>query len=466
MYEEQWALGHDGYDYMNIQKAWSRGLSGKNVTICIIDDGLDHRHPDLRERYRPELSFDFNDLDDIDHDPSPDTRNAKYSHGTKCAGVAAAEANNGVCGVGVAFGASIAGFRLLDGRVNSLLESRALSYLNPLIDIKSLSWGPVDNGKTMEKPTAMASKAIEFGVKRGRHGRGTIFVWATGNGGARDHCGADGYTSNPNIFTITSVDQLGWHESYDEAGSSILAATYAGQGISKTKKRHYGVCTTGGADTCVFDFKGTSAAAPIAAGIFALLLESNPELTYRDVMHIVVETARVPLTPDNLWTVNGAGYYVHDYIGFGTLDADAMIELGAKWTHVSDRKECNKFETVSAEKRRTDEDVVVVRWLLKIAECEVERLEHFIVTLTLNTNSRGGTRISVTSPAGTLSVLLDYRPEDHSDKGIHEHPFGTNRCWGENPEGIWVLEVSLMGKNGKGPETEEIKINQLKVYGT
>lgn len=63
------------------------------------------------------------------------------SHGTKCAGAAAASGNNSLCGVGIAYGAYVGGIRILDGPVTDLLEARALAYKASDVDIKSASWG-------------------------------------------------------------------------------------------------------------------------------------------------------------------------------------------------------------------------------------------------------------------------------------------------------------------------------------
>ena len=88
-------------------------------------------------------------------------------------------------------------------------------------------------------------------------------------------------------------------------------------------------------------FFGTSAAAPLAAGAFALVLEANPQLNYRDVMHIVARTARIPtLQEAEGWTVNGAGYHVNDRFGFGAIDVAQMITVAQNWTNVQQRYEC------------------------------------------------------------------------------------------------------------------------------
>ena len=100
---------------------------------------------------------------------------------------------------------------------------------------------------------------------------------------------------------------------------------------------------------CVSDFQGTSAAAPIAAGVFALVLEANRNLGYRDVMHLVARTARVPNIEEYSggkgasgqgWIVNGAEYHLNEKYGFGVLDVAQMIEEAQKWENVPVREMC------------------------------------------------------------------------------------------------------------------------------
>jgi len=66
-------------------------------------------------------------------------------HGTRCAGEIAAAPNN-ACGVGVAYGAKVAGLRILSGPVTDSMEADALTYKWHLNHIYSNSWGPYDNG--------------------------------------------------------------------------------------------------------------------------------------------------------------------------------------------------------------------------------------------------------------------------------------------------------------------------------
>ena len=53
---------------------------------------------------------------------------------------------------------------MLDGEVTDLVEATALSYNRDYIDIYSASWGPDDDGKTVDGPGFLAVKAIEVGI--------------------------------------------------------------------------------------------------------------------------------------------------------------------------------------------------------------------------------------------------------------------------------------------------------------
>lgn len=88
------------------------------------------------------------------------------AHGTRCAGEIAMEANNGKCGVGVAFEASIGGIKLLDGLVNDRVEGEALGFKPEIVDIYTASWGPPDDGKSLEAPGRLAKEAIDRGISK------------------------------------------------------------------------------------------------------------------------------------------------------------------------------------------------------------------------------------------------------------------------------------------------------------
>lgn len=172
-----------------------------------------------------------------------------------------------------------------------------------------------------------------------------MIVFAAGNGGIQeDHCGADGYASHYNVISIGTINHLGQTTYFDERCASTMAVTYTGgphKPYSNEKILPIAVVTSDVQNKCKTDFYGTSGAAPVAAGIFALALEANPELTYRDLMHIIAQTSRIPnLEETNDWFINGAGYHVSHKFGFGTLDAGQMVAAAQNWTNVPSRSEC------------------------------------------------------------------------------------------------------------------------------
>ena len=81
----------------------------------------------------------------------------------RCAGEVAADINNNICGVGVAYNARVGGVRMLDGDVTDAVEGGSLSLNPQKIDIYSSSWGPDDDGKTVDGPGRLAKKAFTEG---------------------------------------------------------------------------------------------------------------------------------------------------------------------------------------------------------------------------------------------------------------------------------------------------------------
>lgn len=82
---------------------------------------------------------------------------------------------------------------MLDGRVTDSIEARSVGFNNNYVEIYSVSWGPDDNGHTIDGPKRYTKRALATGVRTGRYGKGSLFVWASGNGGKNnDDCNLDG----------------------------------------------------------------------------------------------------------------------------------------------------------------------------------------------------------------------------------------------------------------------------------
>uniref|UniRef100_A0A8C6TYU3 Proprotein convertase subtilisin/kexin type 5b n=1 Tax=Neogobius melanostomus TaxID=47308 RepID=A0A8C6TYU3_9GOBI len=429
---------HNCQSDMNIMGAWKRGYTGRNVVVTILDDGIERNHPDLSQNYDAQASFDVNG-NDVDPMPRYDATN-ENKHGTRCAGEVAAAANNSHCIVGIAYNARIGGVRMLDGDVTDMVEAKSLSLHPQHIDIYSASWGPDDDGKTVDGPASLARQAFENGIRQGRKGRGSIFVWASGNGGrSRDHCSCDGYTNSIYTISISSTAESGRKPWYMEECSSTLTTTYS-SGENYDRK----IITTDLRHRCTDSHTGTSASAPIAAAIIALALEANPLLTWRDVQHIIVKTSRPGHLSAPDWMTNAAGYNVSHLYGFGLMDAEAMVKEAERWKQVPVQHVCVESADRQMKNIRPEH---VVRSVYKATGCpdspnnNVIYLEHVVVRITILHPRRGDLSINLTSPSGTKSQLLANRLFDHSTEGFKNWEFMTTHCWGEKAAGDWVLEI-------------------------
>lgn len=227
IFKEQWHLlnvvqpGHD----VNITGVWLQGVTGKNATVAIVDDGLDMHSDDLKDNFYAAGSYDFNDKTDL-----PEPRLSDDRHGTRCGGEVSAVKNN-VCGVGAAYDSSIAGLRILSKMITDADEALAMNYDFVHNDIYSCSWGPPDDGRSMEAPGILIRRAMLNAVQNGRNGLGNIYVFASGNGAAsEDNCNFDGYTNSIYSITVGAIDRKGGHPYYSEACSANLVVTYSSGG--------------------------------------------------------------------------------------------------------------------------------------------------------------------------------------------------------------------------------------------
>ncbi|XP_070599102.1 neuroendocrine convertase 1 isoform X1 [Erythrolamprus reginae] len=447
MWSQQWYLQDTRINRslrkldLHVLPVWQKGITGKGVVITVLDDGLEWNHTDIYFNYDPDASYDFNDND---HDPFPryDPTN-ENKHGTRCAGEIAMQANNLKCGVGVAYNSKVGGIRMLDGIVTDAIEASSIGFNPDHVDIYSASWGPNDDGKTVEGPGRLAQKAFEYGIKKGRKGKGSLFVWASGNGGRQgDNCDCDGYTDSIYTISISSASQQGHSPWYAEKCSSTLATAYSSGDYSDQK-----IISADLHNECTATHTGTSASAPLAAGIFALALESNPNLTWRDVQHLVVWTSEFdPLANNPGWKKNGAGLMVNSRFGFGLLNAKALVDLAdpKSWKGVPEKKECivkdNDFQPRSL-KSSGEVTIEIPTTACEGQENAIKTLEHVQLEATIEYSRRGDLHVTLTSPSGTKTVLLAERQRDKSPYGFKDWDFMSVHTWGEDPTGTWILKI-------------------------
>ncbi|XP_059081763.1 neuroendocrine convertase 1-like [Tigriopus californicus] len=449
---------------LNVLPVFDMGITGKGIRVCVLDDGLEHTHDDLRLNYDPDISYDYNSGSKGDPDPTPkypsDPNGVPNSHGTRCAGEISMTANNRKCGVGMAYNSKIGGIRMLDGKINDQIEGLSLQHAYDKVDIFTASWGPSDDGKTVEAPGHLAQAALYKGVTKGRKGRGIIYVWAAGNGGMHDdNCNCDGYTSSIYTISIGSASEQGQFPWYGEKCSSTMASTYSSGAYTDQK-----IATTDTNNTCTVGHTGTSAAAPLAAGIIALALEANPTLTWRDVQHLVVLTSSTKVLEENQgWQVNGAGLKYNSRFGFGVMDAYQFVRTAMNWTlvpeAVSQDFDCLPMTSQNLETNHPIEITFEVP-----ESAQVRFLEHVEVSLSIQYPVRGVLQIALISPSGSISQLLTLRPEDKSDAGFKKWKFMSVHFWGENPWGSWKLYI--VDKVSKEALSGTVSKPKLRLYGS
>jgi len=471
LFPYQWYLKNTGQNGgkvrldLNVEAAWAQGVTGVNVTTAIMDDGVDYMHPDIINNYNARASYDFSS-----NDPFPYPRYTDdwfNSHGTRCAGEVSAAKDNDICGVGVAYNSMVAGIRMLDQPyMTDLIEANSMGHQPNLIDIYSASWGPTDDGRTVDGPRNATMRAIVRGVNEGRRGLGNIYVWASGDGGEDDDCNCDGYAASMWTISINSAINTGENAHYDESCSSTLASTFS----NGAKDPNTGVATTDLYGKCTKTHSGTSAAAPEAAGVFALALEANRGLTWRDMQHLTVLTSKRNSLFDSknrfFWTMNGVGLEFNHLFGFGVLDAGAMVALAKQWKTVPARFHCEAGTALGPARIPMDKSLFLTIDTNACAgmETEVNYLEHVQAVVTLNATRRGAVQIFLRSPMGTRSMILSERPNDDDNQdGFTKWPFMTTHTWAEYPRGKWSLELTFI--DGP-PQTGYIKEWTLLLHGT
>ena len=214
---DQWHLHNTGQtggiatvdvQVANLWGSWSgAGTRGVGVRVGIVDDGLETAHPDLAANVVVPLGRNWNG--GPMNDPNP--RSLDDIHGTAVAGLVGAVGNNGMGVCGVAPEASLVGLRLIAGPITDSQEQAAFEYLMSgptAIHVKNNSWGGGDDlNHLLDGPGPLARSALINATATGRSGRGTIFVFAAGNGGlVEENANFDGYANDIHVIAVGAVD--------------------------------------------------------------------------------------------------------------------------------------------------------------------------------------------------------------------------------------------------------------------
>lgn len=471
----QWHLRRSGTAVagtdVNIEPIWNypnAGSRGSGVRIGIVDDGLQTAHPDLA----PNVDA-LNDKDWNGNDADPNPVEILDKHGTACAGNAAARGNNNLGVSGSAPEATLVGMRLIAGSVTDAQEAEAMAYLPDLIEIKSNSWGPEDSGTILEAPGPLALAALASATTNGRNGKGSIFLWAGGNGGnmgtSGDNSNYDGFANSIHTIAIGATDSTGNRAPYSERGSNLVVCAPSSGGLGSlnitttdgTGAQGYNTSSTATGGDYANDFGGTSSATPTAAGIVALMLEENPNLGWRDVQEILIRSATKFRLTDADWVTNGAGIAFNHNFGSGLINATAAVNLAETWTNLSAATTATSTQAALSVPIPENDATGITR-TFNFSSSGI-RVEQVTVRVNINHTSRGDLEITLTSPSGMTSRLSEVHAD--SNDNYSNWTFSSVRHWGESSTGVWSLKIvdrSTSGNTTGGTLTAA----EMKVFGT
>jgi subtilisin family serine protease len=340
LFRRQWHLNNTGASKGKIGAdvrapgAWAKTTGKASVVVAIIDDSVEKGHPDLKSNYKAGRYYDgvtgaFSD------DPSP--RDGGQRHGTACAGVAVAAANS-VGGRGVAPGCRLVGVNFWDGTVAQTAEGFYFAESQGASIIScSWSWGSAFDA---------VSVAIKDLARNGRGGKGTVILFAAGNdyGKIAAHqvfgtmkevicVGASNWRDDHSKYSNTGPELSVVAPSsdfFDTPGALSILTTDNSEDMPKPNSDGQPFSGYEGGDYTPNKgrrgFGGTSSATPLAAGVCALILSQNPDLTAAQVRKILEDTA------DKIPGETVAASYVDghdDHYGFGRVNAKRAVEAAA-----------------------------------------------------------------------------------------------------------------------------------------
>jgi subtilisin family serine protease len=303
-----------------VKSAWERlGNTGSSaVTVAVIDNGFDVNHPDLRSKISKPWDL-------WTGSPNLPQGDARFTHGTPCASVAiAASTGSGIVGAapGVKFmpvhGTSFS-VKVTEDMFDYCIRNGA--------DIISCSWGTTDSNYSLN---AIKEQAIARAAREGRGGKGCIVLFAAGND---DLNYVNFYAAHPDVIAVAASTSKDTHATYSNRGREVsICAPSNGDWpiIAARASWDQGLDYETGAYKFWRDgrdrgrnykhFGGTSSSTPLVAGICALMLSANPNLTAKEVKSILQRTADKIGSPTE-YDANGHSVKY----GYGRVNADKAV---------------------------------------------------------------------------------------------------------------------------------------------
>ncbi|MDO8989946.1 MAG: S8 family serine peptidase [Sideroxyarcus sp.] len=472
---------------IRVRPAWAIA-KGEGVRIAIVDNGLEIGHEDLVSNMAANgQSFNYvtysSDPSEAEDDSDPGN-----GHGTSCAGIAAARDSNGLGGSGVAPRATLLGFNLLQ----NYTTLNVINAMGRSTDVSSNSWGSNDNTGLITPSPSGWTTAIESGINNGRGGKGIVYTWAGGNGRLGDaNCTTciddsnyDGQANYHGVIAVAAVNDRGMQARYAEPGANLWVSAPGGEWcvdnstgiehaittVDRTGALGRNSGSTSGdystTDKYTRCMNGTSSATPGVAGVAALMLAANSNLTWRDVKIILAKTARKNDAADVAgWGVTGGTtvYNFNHKYGFGVVNADAAVTAAAGWTNVPAQVIYPPVSPLAATSGTPipDNNATGVYSDISVTGSGITSIEFVEITFTSSHNYSGDLDITLTSPSGTVSRLATQHKCLSGCIAYNGWRFGSARHLGEVADGTWRLTVKDLDPLATGTFTSW----GLKFYG-
>ena len=259
-FENQWCL-----DTIGALSARQKGVTGKGVTVAVIDSGIKRDHPDFAQ---VNILPGYNAMDGaLDVTDTEDY----YGHGTSVCGIIAAQTQNRTGIAGIASDVNILPIKITDSKSLSL-SSMLAGFQKALelgCDVINMSFGG-----TISHPLSIAeiNEAVDEAVQKG-----ISVICAVGNGGGTSLCYP---AASPNAIGVGAINQDGALASFSQRNKSVWV-TAPGNGITTLSYR-------GGTTS----FIGTSAATPVVTAVVALIRQVAPDYTPAQIKTLLSETAQ------------------------------------------------------------------------------------------------------------------------------------------------------------------------------
>ena len=522
-----------GFD-INVLPVWEMGYTGKGVNIMVADSMIDNSHEDLSSNIKNSFSvYCLNTgtcgVNEFDVDTVK-----KDSHGTSVAGIIASS-DNDVGGVGVAYGANLINYDYIDSQsFGDEYEDIILGVENPdisidinSIDIINMSYGYSSGFVDYEQYDIYSIAVLEAffyyeeyflstSIKTTRGGKGIVYLASAGNeyslnlleypnqyGLSSTSSTLSGASNHKYKMMIGSINGNGKKANYSSTGANIWLSSTGGSNdrvtpAIVTTKSSLG-CENNEASfgedvNCKYtkDFAGTSASTPTVSGVVALMLEANPELTYRDVKMILAKTARKidqqqeshDYTYKNLtvnvnqgWVTNAAGNSFSNWYGFGLVDAKSAVDMALSWKEkgysLPEEKVINSDEfTTLTEKAISGESQIKIT--LDVLE------EIAIENVVLQTGIRSKNvldpesnihyaqlnhfQIEVISPNGTRSIVYEpFGKVEYKNYGFKLAKLLTNAFLEESSIGQWTIIVTPVENYESDRIDTEVQVEHAKL---